>query len=172
MTLSVKLKLAKIPALGHSDIKGIAASHEEIASVSPFRHWPGNKPIPLVAYDDCTIMIDAEGGMDTTEDPNMLDLWCAQIATLHDETYRGPDPFSRFQYSMNVDQIAAITTTGIRPGYEKTTDTHILTYCLLVSCQGTGGNEYSRHGTAKVQHEWMDRAPLRTIECNERSIDA
>ena len=169
--LSVKLKLAKIPALGRVKVKRLTSSHKDVTRVSPFRHWPGTstQPIPLVAYDNCTMIVDAQGGaigymsMDTTEDPNTLDLWCAQIATLHDETYRGPDPLSRLHYAVNVDHIAAITSMGLGPEYKKTTDTHILTYCLIVSRQGTGGNEYSRHGIAEVQYEWMNRAPVRTI---------
>ena len=73
--------------------------------------------------------------MDIKQDPSSLDLWCAHIATLHDETYRGPDPLSRLGYACNVDHISAITRFGVGEDYKETADSHILAYCLVVSPQ-------------------------------------
>ena len=98
--------------------------------------------------------------MDTAENLNALDLWCAHVATLYDETYQGPDPLSRLQYAVTVDHISAITTMGLGPEYRETADTHILAYCLVVSRQGTTGNKYRRHGIAEVQYEWINSAPI------------
>ena len=171
LSLSVKLKLAKIPALGSKKLLRPAYSHEEITYNSPFRHWPGtyNRPIPLVRYDDCFRIKDSNGNtigylsMDTKQDALSLDLWCAHIATLHDETYRGPDPLSRYAYARDVDRVMAITRYGVGNEYKDTTDSHILAYCLVVSPQDTTGTSYKRYGIAEVQYEWVNQASTATI---------
>jgi hypothetical protein len=144
-----------------------ALSHEEVLPKSPFRHHKGitNKPIPLCSRNDCFEILDENKellgffSLDTTDASPETQLWCACVATIHDESYRGLNPLSRLSYSFRVDQIAAISGIGVGPDYEETPESHILAYCLILTSAGVEGRQYQRIGMAEVKYEWISQAP-------------
>lgn len=136
--MSVRVKLSKVPRIGQrisklQDLQG----HQQAFSMSSFRHSGRHeRPTALAAYCDCSELRDEFDkllgylAMDTTEAPSAAELWCAQIATLH-------DPY---------------------PGRERSKP-QILSYCVIVESTANTQNEYRRLGTAEVQYELASQAP-------------
>ncbi|MCJ1261408.1 hypothetical protein MMC22_001272 [Lobaria immixta] len=91
--------------------------------------------------------------MESAEPPEQgLTLWCAHIATLHDETHSGPNPLSRWRDAFEMDNMDVVSSTV--PGKQScdSPETHILAYCMVVNSTGAAGNEYRRVGIAGVKY--------------------
>lgn len=168
VTLVMETKILQISVIAAKlDTIERARDHESAFTVSPFRHWPGtrNRPIPLIALRDCFEMRDDAGHLirfftiDTGSSLPSQNLWLAHIATIQDETYHGPNPL----YRLNQIQISAITTHGVGEEYQRTSETRILAYCLVLTPDATVENGYRRVGIAEVQHEWISQPPTMTI---------
>ncbi len=167
VSLVIRSRICKVPAIGPGvSREPKALTHEAISPTSPFRHYPGtrNRPIPLAAINDCFEFHDEHGGLigflsiDNSEPLPTAQLWCVHIATLHDETYAGSNPLSRLRYAFEVDQVSAISSTGLGEGYQPSGESYILAYCLILVCSDPMANEYRRVGIAEVKYDWICQA--------------
>ncbi|KAL9035216.1 MAG: hypothetical protein Q9180_004978 [Flavoplaca navasiana] len=159
VSMVVHLRCARIPKIG--SIKPV--KDDEALQTSPFRHDPTlrNRPILLSSLADYRELLDDDDevvghlNLDTTDNLSPTDeLWCAHIATLHDEMYAGPDPLNRMSYALEVDG-TAITTFPLNRASKHTSDSAILAYCLILKSMGTQEDTYRRVGIAEMKYEWI-----------------
>ena len=144
---------------------------EESFQRSPFRHHPNtdNRPVLLSTRNAFFEMRDLDSeiigftAMDTMEasPPDDDRLWCAHIATQHDERYVGLDPLRRSRFGPSIDSVSLHNyrmSIG-KDYYQETPDSYVLAYCLILESTGTAQDEYRRVGVAQVKYEWISTAP-------------
>ena len=163
ISMVVRLRCARIPKVG--SIKPLR--YDKALQTSPFRYDPTlhNRPVLLSSLADYIELLDDDTdivghlNLDIANDlPPTEELWCAHIATLHNETYDGPDPLNRLSYALNVDEVS-ITIFPQNRASEDTENTPILAYCLILKSMGTQEGTYRRVGIAEMRYEWMAQFP-------------
>lgn len=171
ISMTLRVRLSKIPKVGskrnwHFEVESLEAI---FGTASPFRHYPGtrNRPKPLLYYSGCFELLNEDSELigfvsfDTLKTPPEADLWCAHLATAHDESYKGPDPLSRIQQISDMGYGSHIPPLELGEEYIPTEETHILAYCwvLAVTGEAKGKKKYERIGIAEVKYEWIVEAP-------------
>ena len=179
VSMIASMRLVQLPRLGSKIPKRDEHHNEHLDNNQtenlPFRFDPGtkNRPILLIFRTDCFEIRDRDEQlkgfltMDTAIEPADMELWLAHIATIHDESYSGPNPLSRYRYAFMVDQISCISGVGLGPEYKDSPESHILAYCMVLTRrldEEEAGREFRRVGLAEVKYEWICRAEKREVE--------
>lgn len=180
VTMSARLRLSKIPHVGLRVSKlRISLGHQDAFGASPFRHRQlphrNRYPVALAAHNDC-FELRNEGdellgylSMDTMEVPPVAELWCAHIATLCDDGYRGlrlrvqvPAPSWTRAPGVWVDA-PGVHNPGVQIESRYIAESHILAYCLVLASTIDQENKYRRVVIAEVQYEWIFHASTVTV---------
>lgn len=170
ISMTIGVRFTKIPVIGSKLNRRFTEDHVEAVGSSPFRHSTStrNRPIPLLTWSDCFELRNEENGvlgffsLDSLDSLPEVDLWCGHIATLHDETYSGPDPLNRHQHTIRAgDMVSKWNSASMLRGENVGTgESHILAYCWVLSLwRDEGKDEYRRVGIAEVKYEWIMKAP-------------
>ena len=169
VSMMIRVRCARIPQmrLGSCGTPNYDyRKDKEYIRTSPFRHNPNtdNRPELLSTRKTYLDLRDQDSEiigfatMDTMEEVSPAsELWCAHIATQHDERYYGPDPLRRSGFGPSILPVALhkFRMSKGKDCYQETEDSYVFACCLILEPTGSAQDEYRRVGVAQVKYEWI-----------------